>query len=65
MGQPVRPIDREYLLEQLRQLADRLGHPPTVGEIKQASKRDESPSPTTFLRHFGGTPRAGREAGLE
>jgi hypothetical protein len=65
VGEAISPYDREKLLDQLRQLAQRLGHPPTVGDLEHASKRGESPSPMTYLRHFGGIPRARRAAGLE
>lgn len=54
------PLSEEELLDDLRDLADNLGHPPTKQEILDHGKH----SPTTYMRRFGGLEEARLRAGL-
>jgi len=54
------PLSEEELLDDLRELADDLGHPPTKREILDYGEH----SPTTYLRRFGGLEEARSKADL-
>lgn len=54
------PLSEEELLDDLRELSDYLGHPPTKQEIIDHGKH----SPTTYSRRFGGLEEARLRAGL-
>jgi hypothetical protein len=54
--------DRDELLGILRDLATKLGHPPTQAELR---RREGLPSPSTYKYHFGGWNRALEAAGLK
>jgi len=55
---------REYLLGQLRRLANELGRTPTSREVSQASSKGGCASKATFTRVFGSFNKALEEAGL-
>lgn len=59
------PTTRKALLEQLRQLQQKLGRIPTSDDVRAASKRRECASPTPFLAEFGSLTEAKRAAGMK
>lgn len=62
---PRRKFTRQELIDQLKELAKKLGRSPTMDDIRQASARRETAALKTFRSYFGSHNRALAEVGLE
>jgi phage terminase small subunit len=54
----------QQMLDDLRRLAERLGHDPAKAEVKRAHAEGQCAAPTSYVRRFGGLRVARQAAGL-
>jgi hypothetical protein len=64
IGVPQLKYTKKELLQQLRDLADELGHPPTYDDVLKRSAAGLIPGTSTYQRFFGGLAAARKAAGI-